>query len=51
VDLDQPDHVCCIHKSLCGLKQTPRAWYQRFAAYLATVGFKASLSDTPLFVL
>jgi hypothetical protein len=33
------------------LKQTPRAWYQRFAAYIATMGFIASVTDTFLFVL
>jgi uncharacterized protein YraI len=31
------------------LKQAPHAWYQRFATYLATLGFHAS--DTSLFVL
>jgi hypothetical protein len=33
------------------LKQAPRAWYQRFAAYIATMGFVASVTDTALFVL
>jgi hypothetical protein len=33
------------------LKQAPRAWYQRFAAYIAAMGFIASITDTSLFVL
>jgi hypothetical protein len=33
------------------LKQAPRAWYQRFAAYIATMGFIASVTNTSLFVL
>ncbi|KAK1607850.1 hypothetical protein QYE76_031523 [Lolium multiflorum] len=51
VDPSRPDHVCRLHKSLYGLKQAPRAWYQRFATYLATMGFTASKTDTSLFVL
>ena len=51
VDASRPDYVCHLHKSLYGLKQAPRAWYQRFASYLATLGFAASVTDTSLFVL
>ena len=51
VDPSRQDHVCRLHKSLYGLKQVPRAWYQRFATYLATLGFTASATDTSLFVL
>jgi hypothetical protein len=51
VDEARPDHVCRLHKSLYGLKQPPRAWYQRFATHLATLGFVASATDTSLFVL
>ena len=51
VDASHPDYVCRLNKSLYGLKQAPRAWYQRFAAHIATMGFVASVSDTSLFVL
>jgi hypothetical protein len=51
IDASRPDHVCRLHKSLYGLKQAPRTWYQRFAAYIATMGFIASVTDTSLFVL
>ena len=51
VDPTAPDHVCFLQKSLYGLKQVPRAWYQRFATYLRQLGFVASATDTSLFVL
>jgi len=34
VDPARPNHVCLLQHSLYGLKQTPWAWYQRFATYL-----------------
>ncbi|GJZ20602.1 ribonuclease H-like domain-containing protein [Tanacetum coccineum] len=33
-DPAHPNHVCLLQRSLHGLKQTPRAWFQRFAAYI-----------------
>jgi histone deacetylase 1/2 len=51
VDASKPEHVCRLHKSLYGLKQAPCAWYQRFAAYIATMGFVASVTNTSIFVL
>jgi hypothetical protein len=45
-----PDKVCRLNKSLYGLKQAPRAWFQRFASFIATVGFVGSKSDSSLFV-
>ncbi|KAI3729915.1 hypothetical protein L6452_18587 [Arctium lappa] len=45
-----PNHVCLLKKSLYGLKQTPRAWYQRFAEYVFTLGFKHNKCDHSLFV-
>jgi hypothetical protein len=43
--------VCRLNRSLYGLKQAPRAWFTRFTAYLRTLGFVASRSDTSLFIL
>ncbi|KAJ9548593.1 hypothetical protein OSB04_021136 [Centaurea solstitialis] len=43
-------HVFKLHKSLYGLKHAPRAWYQRFAQHLFTLGFTCSKSDTSLFI-
>jgi hypothetical protein len=46
-----PDHVCLLDKSVYALRQVPRAWYQRFAAHLRSLGFVTTDSDTSLFVL
>ncbi|GJY78258.1 ribonuclease H-like domain-containing protein [Tanacetum coccineum] len=37
-------------RSLYGLKQAPRVWFQRFAAYITTVGFTPSRCDSSLFI-
>jgi hypothetical protein len=39
-----------LNKFLYGLKQTPHAWYSRFATYLASLGFIEVKSDTSLFI-
>ncbi|GJV85716.1 ribonuclease H-like domain-containing protein [Tanacetum coccineum] len=36
-DPQHPDYVCLLQRSLYGLKQVPRAWFQRFAAYATRV--------------
>jgi histone deacetylase 1/2 len=51
VDADHPDYVCLLDKSLYGLRQAPRAWYQSFAAYLHSIGFVTTGSDASLFIL
>jgi histone deacetylase 1/2 len=51
VDSALPTHVCRFHKSLYGLKQTPRAWYTWLSDFLLTIGFRASKVDTFLFIL
>jgi hypothetical protein len=45
-----PDHVCNFNKSLYGLKQAPLVWYNRFAAYLFSLGFSEAKYDTSLFI-
>lgn len=39
VDPQKPDHVCLLHKSLYGLKQTPRVCFQCLLSALMTLGF------------
>ncbi|KAG8493852.1 hypothetical protein CXB51_011146 [Gossypium anomalum] len=39
-----------LKKTLYGLKQTPRAWYDRIDAYLSRLGFTKSISEPTLYV-
>nr|GFB25250.1 ribonuclease H-like domain-containing protein [Tanacetum cinerariifolium] len=48
-DPQHPNHVCLLQRSLYGLKQVPRAWFQRFAGYAIRAGFYHSHWDTSLF--
>lgn len=50
VDDQHPDYVCLLHKSLYGLKQALRAWFQRFASYVLRLGFHHSKTDSSLFI-
>lgn len=52
--MTQPEHyvvksksnlVCKLKKSLYGLKQSPRMWYQKFDTYVLSLGFERSKSD------
>ena len=44
------DKVCKLKKSLYGLKQSPRAWFDRFSKVLKVEGYKQCLSDHTMFV-
>jgi hypothetical protein len=50
-DPERPQAVWCLDKSLYALHQAPRAWFTRFATYVVHLGFKATRSDSSLFVL
>jgi len=50
VDPDKPNYVCHLHKSLYGMKQSPRAWFDKFSTYLLEFGFHCSIPDPSLFV-
>ena len=41
--------VCRLKKTLYGLKQSPRAWFGRFAKVVITNGYKQSQRDYTLF--
>nr|GFA37430.1 copia protein [Tanacetum cinerariifolium] len=49
-DPQHPNHVCLLHRSLYGLKQASRAWFQRFAGYAIRAGFYHIRCDTSLFI-
>lgn len=51
VDPSHPSHVCLLRKSLYGLRQAPRAWYQALSSALVSFGFAQSRADTSLFTL
>ncbi|KAL6133377.1 hypothetical protein ACLB2K_065614 [Fragaria x ananassa] len=39
-----------LHKSLYGLKQSPRAWYSKLSSVLEANGFKGGSADSSMFV-
>ncbi|KAG8491470.1 hypothetical protein CXB51_014668 [Gossypium anomalum] len=42
--------VCRLQKALYGLRQAPRAWFDKLKQFLSSVGFTGSRSDASLFV-
>ena len=43
--------VCKLKKSLYGLKQSPRAWYQRIDTFFVNEGFQRSEADHSMYVI
>ena len=43
------DKVCRLKKSLYGLKQSPRAWFERFEKIVTSYGFLQSQADHTIF--
>ena len=48
-DYVHPQFVCKLHKSLYGMKQAPRAWFNRLSFALLSLGFLSSQVDPSLF--
>ena len=42
--------ICKLQKSLYGLKQSPRAWFERFAQFIKKLGYSQCQSDHTLLV-
>lgn len=49
-DPKKPHHVCLLRKSLYGLRQAPRAWFDKFSNFLLEYGFFCSSTDPSLFI-
>nr|GFA32941.1 hypothetical protein [Tanacetum cinerariifolium] len=43
VDLDHPKKVYQLRKALCGLKQAPRAWYDKLSKFMTSKGLTNGL--------
>ena len=41
--------MCKLHKSLYGLKQSPRAWFEKFNTFVKSQGYSQGHSDHTLF--
>lgn len=50
VDMEHLDFICKLHKSIYGLKQVLRAWFNCLSNSLLNLGFTASLVDFSLFI-
>jgi hypothetical protein len=48
-DEEYPNHVYKLHKTLHGLKQAPRAWYECLSDFLIDNDFKIGKADSTLF--
>jgi histone deacetylase 1/2 len=49
-DPARPHDVCLLSRSLYGLRQAPRAWFNRFVEHVVSIGFKQSHTDSSLFI-
>ena len=47
---DFADYACKLMKSLYGLKQSNRAWSNKFSKFLLSIGFEISEADHSLYV-
>lgn len=50
MDSQFPDYVCCLKKSIYGLRQAPYEWHRKLKKFLLQSGFTNSISDASLFI-
>ena len=50
INVESSSLVCKLHKSLYGIKQAPRAQYDKIDTYFLNHGFKRCISDPNLYV-
>ena len=46
---EKPNHMYKLHKTVYGLKQTPRAWYDRLSTFLISKDYNRGNVDSTLF--
>ena len=46
----QPGYVCRLRKSIYGLRQSSRCWFEKFSTVLYSLGFRPSNHDSALFI-
>ncbi|GKA38243.1 retrovirus-related pol polyprotein from transposon TNT 1-94 [Tanacetum coccineum] len=51
VDLDHPEKIYRLRKSLYGFKQAPRAWYDKLSNFLMSKGFTKGTINPNLFTI
>ncbi|PKU70162.1 Retrovirus-related Pol polyprotein from transposon TNT 1-94 [Dendrobium catenatum] len=49
-DDTQPNYVCKLKKTIYGLKQSPRMWFQMLSTHLQSIGFVAGKADSSMFL-
>jgi hypothetical protein len=42
--------VCKLRKAIYGLKQSPRAWFERFSGAMVEIGFRRCHADYSVFI-
>nr|GEY06183.1 hypothetical protein [Tanacetum cinerariifolium] len=50
IDPQRLNHICLLHKSIYGLKQSPCSWFERLFKALFNLNFKGSKTDLSLFI-
>lgn len=50
VDPERPQYVCRLHRSLYGLKQSPRLWFQCFNTFMLQHGYYRLLSEPNIYI-